>query len=289
MLDQKITKQIIRAQKNEITEFYLYQKLASITKNSHNQEVLKKIAQEEKEHYNFWQTQTNQKIKPHTLKLWFYFLISKFFGLTFGIKLMEKGEAKAQINYNEIGRLIPQALKISAEENQHENNLVNMIDEEKLKYVGSIVLGLNDALVELTGALAGYTLALHNTKLIAMTGLITGLAASLSMAASEYLSTSSEKTEKNPLRASIYTGITYVLVVLFLILPYLVLNNFYLALVAIILESMLIILIFTYYVSVAQDIPFKKRFITMASVSLGVAALTFLIGFIVRLFFGLEV
>jgi hypothetical protein len=28
---------------------------------------------------------------------------------------------------------------------------MNLIDEERLRYVGSIVLGLNDALVEFTG------------------------------------------------------------------------------------------------------------------------------------------
>ena len=59
-----------------------------------------------------------------------------------------------------------------------------------------MVLGLNDALVEFTGALAGYTFALQNTLLVAMTGLITGVAASLSMATSEYLSTKSEENAK---------------------------------------------------------------------------------------------
>ena len=67
-----------------------------------------------------------------------------------------------------------------------------MIREKQLDYVGSIVLGLNDALVELTGALAGLTLALQNTRLIAIAGLITAIAASFSMAASEYLSNKSD-------------------------------------------------------------------------------------------------
>jgi VIT1/CCC1 family predicted Fe2+/Mn2+ transporter len=47
--------------------------------------------------------------------------------------------------------------------------------------------------VELTGALSGLTLAFRNTRLIAMAGLITGIAASLSMAGSEYLATKSEE------------------------------------------------------------------------------------------------
>lgn len=88
-----------------------------------------------------------------------------------------------------------------------------------------MVLGLNDALVELTGVLAGLTLALQNTRLVAMTGFITGIAASLSMSASEYLSAKSEEGPQDPLKASIYTGSAYVLTVLFLIFPYLLFTN----------------------------------------------------------------
>ena len=289
MLDQKILAQILTAQKNEITEFYLYGKLARSTKSPHNREILQKIAAEEKEHYDFWAKQTGQKLTPKFFKLWFYFLTSKIFGLTFGIKLMEKGEAKAQVNYREISRFVPQATDIAADENKHENDLIGLIDEEKLKYVGSIVLGLNDALVELTGALAGFTLVLQNTKLIAMTGLITGITASFSMAASEYLATKTEGGQKSPTKASVYTGITYVLVVLFLISPYLILNNLYLALGLTILAALIVIFIFTFYVSVAQDLPFQKRFWEMILISLGIAALTFGIGWLIRIFFNIEI
>ena len=91
-----------------------------------------------------------------------------------------------------------------------------------------MVLGLNDALVELTGALAGLMLALQNVKLISLSGLITGIAASLSIAASEYLSTRSEDIGKHPVSAAIYIGIAYIITVTLLILPYLLLTNYYL-------------------------------------------------------------
>lgn len=67
----------------------------------------------------------------------------------------------------------------------------------RLSYMSSVVLGLNDALVEFTGALAGFTLALNEPRLVALTGSITGVAAALSMAASEYLSTKSDATGRN--------------------------------------------------------------------------------------------
>ena len=55
-------------------------------------------------------------------------------------------------------------------------------------------------MLEFTGALAGYTFALQNTRLVAVTGLITGVAASLSIATSKYLSTKSEGNAKILLR-----------------------------------------------------------------------------------------
>ena len=161
-----------------------------------------------------------------------------------------------------------------------------MLDEEALYYAGSVVLGLNDALVELTGALAGLTLAFRNVNTIALSGLVTGIAASLSMAVSEYLSTSSEETDKNPLRASIYTGIAYVVTVALLILPFLLLHNAYIALAISLTTSVLIIALFNYYISIAKGQPFGKRFFEMAGLSLGVAAISFLIGYVLSKWMG---
>ena len=158
-------------------------------------------------------------------KVFFYFWISRILGITFGIKLMERGEERAQINYEIIARKIPKASQIIADEHAHEQELIGLIEEERLNYVGSIVLGLNDALVELTGALAGFTFALQNTRLIALAGLITGIAASFSMAASEYLSTKSEGSGERALKSSIYTGAAYIVTVILLILPYLLVNG----------------------------------------------------------------
>ena len=117
-------------------------------------------------------------IQPRWFFVWFYYLVSIVFGFTFGVKLMEQGEEAAQANYAAVAKEIPEAAKYQDEEDAHEHQLIEMLDEERLQYAGSVVLGLNDALVELTGALAGLTLALQNVKLIALSGLITGIAAS---------------------------------------------------------------------------------------------------------------
>ena len=292
-IDIQTKNKILAAQRNEITEHFIYEKLAGSVKDSHNKKILKKISSDELKHYNLWKEYTGEDVKPDKIKLWKYFLISKTLGITFGIKLMEKGEEQAQVIYEKIsgnfsGADVEKIKNIIQDEDEHEMQLINLIDEERLKYVGSMVLGLNDALVELTGALAGFTLALQNTQLIAMAGLITGIAASLSMAASEYLSTKSEKSTKNPFKAALYTGSAYVLTVLFLIFPFLIFKDMYFCLGFTIFNAILVIFVFTFYISVAKDVPFKKRFFEMAAISLGIAALTFCIGFVIRMFFNIE-
>jgi VIT1/CCC1 family predicted Fe2+/Mn2+ transporter len=288
MVEKKMENLILTAQRSEITEHVVYQKLSQSATDSHNQSVLKQISDDELKHYHFWKKYTHQDAKPNKLSIWKYYFISRIFGITFGIKLMEKVEGKAQAIYQEISKYVPAAIDIEKDEKEHERKLIDLIDEERLKYIGSMVLGMNDALVELTGALAGFTLAFRNTHLIAMAGFITGIAASLSMATSEYLSTKSEESSQDPFKASAYTGSAYVITVLFLIFPYVIFTDYYFCLGFTLFNAIVVILIFTFYVSVAKDISFWKRFSEMAIISFGIATLTFFIGFFVRMFLKID-
>jgi VIT1/CCC1 family predicted Fe2+/Mn2+ transporter len=288
-ISEEMRKKLLIYQKNEITEHHIYNKLAMRVRHTENRRILENIAHDELRHYQVWRTYTRQDVEPDQWKIRKYYWISRILGLTFGAKLMEQGEEDAQDSYDQLKKLIPEAETIMLEENRHEAALLKMLDEEKLRYTGSMVLGLNDALVELTGALAGLTLALQNTKLIALTGSITGIAAALSMGASEYLSTKAEETIKNPARASLYTGGAYLATVLLLILPYLILKNYYLCLGFTLAGAISIIALFNYYISVAKDEPFGKRFLEMAGMSLGIATLSFFIGFLMRTFLGIDI
>jgi VIT1/CCC1 family predicted Fe2+/Mn2+ transporter len=288
-ISQEIRQQLLDYQKGEITEHYIYQRLATTIKAPENRRILEEIAGDELRHYHQWKNYTQQEVMPDRLRIWKYYWISRIFGFTFGIKLMEKGEEGAQKNYAQLQGTIPEAETIAQEENKHEEALLDLLDEELLRYVGSIVLGLNDALVELTGTLAGLTLALQDTKLIALTGSITGIAAALSMGTSEYLSTKSEDVDRSPMKAAIYTGSTYIVTVLLLILPYLLLENYYVCLASTLAAAVVIIALFNYYISVARDTPFRRRFLEMTGISFGVAALSFVIGFLIRTFLGINV
>jgi VIT1/CCC1 family predicted Fe2+/Mn2+ transporter len=292
MENKLLQKKLLLAQRNEISEYHTYSWLAKRTKDSRNQEILERIANEELSHYNIIKNLTQTEVKPRWFWVHRYRFISRLFGLSFGLRLMERGERKAENVYAELEKEIPEISKLLADEQNHENEILKLIKEERIEYAGSMVLGLNDALVELTGALAGLTLALQNSKIVAMTGFITGIAASLSMAASGYLSAREEadiNTIKNPLKSATYTGIAYIITVLILISPYLFLNNVYVSAAVMLALSILIILCYNFYITTAKDLKLWRRFGEMALISLGVACISFLIGILARIIFGVEI
>ncbi len=281
---------IKKMQQNEITEAQVYRAIAKRTRDAANRKVLEDLANEEEAHYHIWKSYSGVEMKPEAGKVRFRSIMAAIFGFTFVIKLMEKGESGAQDIYERLSREVPEAQAIKEQEEAHEEKLIGMLDEERLQYVGSMVLGLNDALVELTGTLAGLTLAMANTRLIALSGLITGISATLSMASSEFLSAKSEG-RTDALKSCSYTGVAYLVTVALLILPYLLFDSehYLYALFTMLAVVLLIILVFNYYISVAKDLPFKKRFGEMAGISLGVAALSFVVGLLVKSVLGVDI
>jgi len=290
-LSADVRKIIIEMQTNELTESIIYTRVAKRIKDDHNRNVLLRIADEEFRHAEIWKGYTHLEVRPKRMKIVWFTLLARIFGFTFALKLMERGEGVASETYTSIAHEVPQATTIAHDEDRHEQELLTLLDEERLQYVGSMVLGLSDALVELSGTLAGLTFAMQNTRLIALSGLITGISATLSMASSEYLSSRSEGSGETALTSGLYTGVVYLATVAFLVLPYLLLpnENFMGALGIMLATVVLIILGFTYYISVAKDVPFLKRFAEMAGISLSVATISFFIGIIVKKTLGIDI
>lgn len=289
-LSSKALQIIKKMQQSEITESVIYEKIAKFAKGEENKKVLMRLAQEEKSHYEIWKSYTGIEMKPQKFKIFKYKLIARIFGFTFAVKLMERGEENAQKEYEYLANEVEESVVIRQQEEEHEKALLGMLDEERLQYVGSMVLGLNDALVELTGSLAGFTFAMQNTKLIALSGLIIGISATFSMASSEFLSARSEG-RTDAFKSCLYTGVAYLITVVLLITPYLIFNNsqYMIALGAMIGVVLLIITVFTYYTSVAQDKPFKSRFLEMSIISVTVAVLSFVVGILAKQLFGVEI
>ena len=287
----KASLEIIRKmQQNELTESVIYEAIAQFAKGDENKKTLIRLAKEEHAHYEIWKKYTGIEMKPEKLKVFKYKLLARILGFTFAVKLMENGEENAQEEYEQLATDVPESIAIRKQEEEHEDALLEMLDEERLQYVGSMVLGLTDALVELTGSLAGFTFAMQNTRLIALSGLIIGISATFSMASSEFLAARSEGRD-DALKSCTYTGIAYLITVVLLIAPYLIFGSeqYILALICMLIVVVLIIAGFTYYTSVAQDQPFKSRFLEMATISISVAVVSFVVGILAKKFLGVDI
>ena len=280
---------IKKMQQGEITESAIYEKISKFAKGEENCQTLLRLSREEAAHCQIWQEYTGIEMKPQKRKVFWYTLLARILGFTFAVKLMERGEENAQVEYDLLAREVEESTYIREQEEEHEKALLGMLDEERLQYVGSMVLGLNDALVELTGSLAGFAFALQNTRLIALSGLIVGISATFSMASSEFLAARSEG-RTDALRSCSYTGVAYLITVILLILPYLLFGQaqYIPALICMLVIVVAIIAGFTYYTSVAQDEPFKSRFLEMAVISIGVAVISFVVGVLAKKFLGVD-
>jgi len=281
---------LLKQQRNEITEYHIYSALAELAEDEQNRQVLRQIAEEEKKHYAFWEKLTGRSLAPQMWKVRLYVILARIFGLSFALRLMERGEEEAIHLYRKMAERYPEAKAILEEELRHEDQLIGLLSDDRLRYAGALVLGLNDALVEFTGTLAGLSFAFSKTIIIATTGIIMGIAASLSMAASGYLASREyEDEEIHPIKSAVYTGVAYILTVCILVMPYFFTDNPRIGLVGMLFFTILIIAAYTFYISIAKGESFGKRFSEMAFISLTVALISFGIGSLIKYFFDVEV
>lgn len=276
-ISEKSLQIISQMQQNEIDEYHIYKKIAkNLKKDKENAATLNRIADEEFKHYLAWRSYTHQTKKPRLLKVLWYTIIAKILGFTFAVKLMERGEMRAQYIYKALIYEVPESITIYREEKRHEAALLSILNENRLQYIGSMVLGMNDALVELTGSLAGFAFALQNSRLVALSGLIIGISATLSMAASEFLSARSEG-RTDAFKSCCYTGIAYLVTVILLITPYLVFDNYFLALGIMIGIVLAEIAAFSYYIAIAKDEKFLPKFAELGIISFAAMVVALLV------------
>ena len=285
---------LLKLQRMEATEAEVYRRLARMQKDPVNRSILEGISLEEERHEAVIENMTGEKVRADMGKVRRQIMLARLFGFTFSVKMMEATEKDVAAEYRELG-----LDEIAEEEEAHEENMIGMLDEERLRYSGSVVLGMSDALVELTGALAGLTFALQSLNLVALAGLVTGIAAAFSMGASEYLSSRAEKKSESAVRAAFFTWISYLITVLLLVSPYLLLTaespDFHglephvQALLYTFAIGLLIVAVFNFYVSVVEEVSFSSRFMEMAGILGVVSLISYGIGILLRGMLGVEV
>ena len=278
----------------EATEAEVYRRLAKMQEDPVNQSILEGIALEEERHEAVIAKMTGEEVKADRAKVTRQIVLARLFGFTFSVKMMEATEQDAAAEYRNLG-----LHDIAEEEEAHEQNMIGMLDEERLRYSGSVVLGMSDALVELTGALAGLTFALQDLNLVALAGLVTGIAAAFSMGASEYLSSRTEKKAESAVKAAFFTWISYLLTVLLLVAPFLIfqadspefhgLGPHVQALMCTFAAGLLIVALFNFYLSVIEEVSFRSRFLEMAGILGMVSLISYGIGIALRGALGVDV
>jgi VIT1/CCC1 family predicted Fe2+/Mn2+ transporter len=290
-MDEKIDrKKALWQQQNEIDDHAVYSRLAEMADEEENGRILKEIAAEELEHYRFWEKITGESLAPRRWVVGLYLFLARLFGLSFALKLLERREEGAEAFYRELFDIYPEARRIYDEEKNHEKRLLGMLRDSTLLYAGAIVLGMNDALVELTGTLTGVAFAFDKSVTVGVTGVIMGIAASLSMAGSAYLEARENPSDAiEPARYALYTGLSYVVTTVLLVLPFFLLDATIPAVALMFAMAVLAILSYNFYIAVARDEDFWKRVREMAMVTFGVALVSFGIGYLVRNYFGIEI
>ncbi len=282
-------KKLLKYQKNEITEHLVYLNLAKISKGQ-NAAILKKIAEDELLHYHQFREYTGQDVRPDKLKVFFYSFVAVVLGLTFTMKMMENGEESAEENYETVEDSFPEIKKIILDEVRHEKLLLAEVEDERLNYLGSIALALNNSAQEFTGIAVGLTFALQNAKATGSTTLVSGLAATLAMMASEYLSQKTESKDDakgKPLKAAFYAGGVYLAMVLMIVTPYFIFSSHIHAMLVTVAAVFVVMVVFSFFMSVVKDLKFNKVLAEGLAITVMVVIASYIIGILASKYLGL--
>lgn len=278
---------------DEYADHLLYERLAAEEKNSGNKEILVKLARQEYDHYIFW-----KKFMPDyepVVSRFFLFrfsLMRRLFGLTFTIKFLERHEHKVIEEYKKEAALLSgeakaQLEKIINDEKEHENFFISQIQETVIKYIGFIALGLADAIVEITGVHAGFLGVTKLTLFAGISGLIVGFSAAISMGSAAYLQAKHDP-HRSAWVSAITTGISYILSVIMLAVPYFLTQNMGRAFLFSILAGMTLIALLTFYSTIVFDRRFLREFLETVFLMLFTALATFFLGTFLGNVFGIR-
>ena len=280
--------------RNELTEHFVYHKLALREKKPENRALLEKLSAQEKTHYEFWKTllPAGADPKPYWMGLWDIPLVRVLLGVTFTTKLLETHEKDSVGTYTAMLASVPAShqkrlKEIIEDERSHERSLIEQLKEKRVAYIGFVALGLADAIVEITGVHAGFLGVTGSTLIAGISGVIVGFAAAISMGSAAYLQ-AKQDTEKSAIVSAFITGISYLFSVICLALPYFLIRTMLTAFIVSTSVGVVLLTAFTFYGAVVFDRKFLRELGESVSLMLGTALATFLLGSVVGRVFGVN-
>ncbi len=287
-------KQILRFAMDEFADYVIYKELSKREKNENYKMTLEKLAEIEKTHFEFWKSlsHNNFVVRISSIKVFILYVFRIIFGLTFTLKLFERHEKETIKAYEYILPKLKEEdkqvlLKIIKDEKEHESYFMSQINESVVKYMSFVVLGLADAIIEITGVHAGFLGVTSSTLIAGIAGLVVGFAASISMASAAYLQAKHGASFK-PLTSATITGTSYLGAVSFLALPYFFITEMLMAFLSSLSFAIIMIAIFTTYGAVLREESITKEFVTGFSLTIGTAFAAFLFGEALGRLFGIH-
>jgi VIT1/CCC1 family predicted Fe2+/Mn2+ transporter len=280
--------------RDEYIDHRVYSYLAKIEKNEERKKILENFGKMEHEHYIFWKSLMKKEMKDSSLdniRIKLFILFKYIFGLIFTIKLMEKNEKRVIEEYKKLlnkfeGETKQKLELIIKDEIEHENFWMNQIKDETTRYLGFIILGLADAIIEITGVHAGFLGVTASTIIAGIAGLVVGVSASLAMASAAYLQAKQDEGS-NPRISAIYTGVFYILAVVALATPYFMTHDMLVAFLSSLVIAVMLIGFFNFYSSVIFERKFAKEFLTSMTIILVTASISFIVGEFLGNIFGI--
>jgi VIT1/CCC1 family predicted Fe2+/Mn2+ transporter len=279
---------------DEYSDYLMYRSLAKKVKEKDLADVLEHLAEREYKHYLFWKKYLKDKEpKVNSLRLHLVNLFRIIFGLTFAVRYLERHEEDVIKRYRTVAHLIPEQdrteyQEMLADEEHHEKEFSSRIESSTVRYISFIVLGLADALVEISGIHAGSLGIYNSTEIAGLAGIIAGAAASLAMASAAFAQ-AKQGFQGSAKLSALYTGVSYFITAVILASPYFMTKDMIEALGVSLLLAVIILVVTTYYGAVIRAQPFTKDFAEITLIMFGATATLYIFGYFIRLTTGITV
>lgn len=286
--DTRLSREAKARMSDEFSDYTLYERLSKTVKaDSPFAEVLKQLSATELGHYEFWKKYVpGEEPRVAKLKLYWVLFLRRFFGLTFATRYLDRHEGNVVKEYESIAHIIPVSDKgafdqMVADEKEHENAFAQKIESSTVSYISFVVLGLADALVEISGIHAGSLGFYDRTEIAGLAGVIAGAAASMAMASAAFAQARAGFKGSARLSAA-YTGVSYFITAIVLAAPYFLTYNMIYALSSSLSLAVLILVLTTYYSTVIQSRPFLRDFLEILAILFGATIVLYAFGSLVR-------
>ncbi len=286
--------------KDEYGDYIIYQALAKSHRNRRRPQrqrladIFQKLSETEYRHYQFWKKYSpNSEAHVSKLKLYGIILLEKILGATFAVKFLERHEKATIKEYENITKYIPPDDKSEFEEmlkdeKEHETSLAKQVQSGFVIYMSFVVLGLADAIVEISGIHAGSLGVYSSTELTGLAGIIAGAAASMAMASAAYAQ-AKQGFQGSPGFSALMTGVSYFVSAILLASPYFLTKHAILAM-SVSLSIAVVILAFTnFYNSIITSANFLRDFLELAGIMFGATIILFIFGQVIRHAFGITI